>query len=149
MPASLTTVARRYTFVRETEGPNAGYFVNLFQRFAGGVEGDSWCSDFESYVENIAYKGKEPGKRTGSCEEKLAHAKAHGWVVTSPQPDDLFFYVTDTGHPHHVGIVTAVAPLTGIAGNTSEDGASANGDGVWEHTLVAQPKHIVFVRLPR
>lgn len=148
MMPSLSVVARRLSFIREADGANRGAWVNLLQRFCDGVEGDSWCSDFVSFVEDVAYRGHSPSRRTGSCQAKLDHARAKGWVVAEPRVDDLFFFVTDAGHAHHVGIVTASQPLTGIAGNTSYDGRSSNGDGVYEHALRVLPKHIVFVRLP-
>lgn len=78
----------------------------------------------------------------------LADAHAKGYVVTQPQPDDLFFFVNSAGTPHHTGIVIGIAPLTGIAGNTSPTGQSSNGTGVFEHELNVNPLRIVFVRLP-
>ncbi len=149
MSASLSVVARRLDFIRETDGPNAGSWVSFLQRFCDGVEGDSWCSDFLSVVENVAYKGHAPLPRSGVCQVKLDYAKKKGWVVAEPQVDDVFFYVNDAGHAHHTGVVTAPYPaLAGIAGNTSEDGTSDNGTGVFEHPLNVARAHIVFVRLP-
>lgn len=149
MAASLTAVARHLGFVRETEGPNAGAWVEFIQRFGGGAVGQSWCAYFVSLVLDIAYHGRSPLKRSGVCADLLAAASARGWVVSTPVVDDLFFYLTADGHAHHIGIVTAPSPLTGIAGNTSEDGTSANGTGVFEHALSVDPSHIAFVRLPR
>jgi hypothetical protein len=145
MPASLSAVARHFLFVRETEGPNRGAFVDFFQRFTDGRPGDPWCCDFESFVESIAYDGRPPTLRTGSCADKLADADAKGFRVLEPAVDDLYFFLDATGHAHHVGIVTATAPLAGIAGNTSADGSSVNGDGVYEHAIAAGPS-TVFVR---
>lgn len=145
MPASLSTVAARLSFIRETEGPNAGYWVNFLQRFCDGVEGDSWCADFESFVEDVAYKGKNLTPRTGSSDAKLRFCKAKGWIVAQPQLDDLYFYVHSNGVAHHIGIVSGIAPLTGIAGNTSKDGRSSNGDGVYDHAINAAA--CVFARL--
>lgn len=146
--SSLVAIARRFNFVREVGGANTGAWVSLFQRFAGGEDGESWCCDFESYVEMIAYRGRAPGMRTGSCQQKLDHARGRGWVVTDPRVEDLYFFINAAGHAHHIGIVTAIGTLTGIAGNTSEDGASSNGTGVFEHTLTVPRSLIVFVRLP-
>ena len=151
MPASLTAVARHLLFVREATGPNRGAWVEFFQRFSGGVPGDSWCADFVSFVLDVAYHGKAPIVKTGSTQVMLSHARAAGWVVDTPQIDDLYFFVHPDGTPHHVGIVTLVgAPgqtaVLGIAGNTSEDGTSSNGTGVFEHRIVVA--NVVFVRLP-
>ncbi len=147
---SLTAVARRLAFVRETEGANRGAWVQAFQRFTGGRPGDSWCADFLSFVLDVAYHGKSPVPRSGSCAVLLAAARTVGTVQGQPSPDDLFFYVTAAGHAHHVGIVTAVRATgqDGIAGNTSEDGASDNGTGVFEHAISSDPATVVFVRLP-
>jgi hypothetical protein len=80
----------------------------------------------------------------------LAVARAKGYVVNTPQVDDLYFFIDPvSGIPHHVGIVTESTPLTGIAGNTSEDGLSANGTGMFEHAVTVSPTKIVFARLPK
>lgn len=144
-PASLTAVARRLDFVRETSGPNDGAWVNCLQRFTGNAPGASWCASFVCFVLDVAYRGTSPLKKSASCQVLLDAARARGWIVTTPAIDDLFFYVNGANHAHHIGIVTAVAPLTGIAGNTSEDGRSSNGTGVFEHAINAH----VFVRLPK
>lgn len=49
----------------------------------------------------------------------------------------LYLYVNANDHAHHIGFVTSTNPLTGIAGNTSADGTSSNGDGLYEHAIVA------------
>jgi hypothetical protein len=149
MTHSLTTIARRLAFIRETEGPNRGAWVEFLQRFCGGQRGDSWCSQFASVVCDIAYHGQSPLRKSGRSMTRLTDARTKGLVVDIPQADDLFYFVHETGHAHHEGIVTDVFPLTGIAGNTSEDGRSSNGTGVFEHALSVSPSRIVFVRLPK
>lgn len=152
VPASLTAVARHLLFIRETLGPNRGYWVEWLQRQFGGIPGDSWCAYFVSLVLEIAYMGDPPLHGTGSTKTLLAQATTKGYRLpegTPPQPEDLYFFVSlPEGIPHHVGIVTGVNPLTGIAGNTSPDGKSANGTGVFEHALHETP-NLVLVRLPR
>lgn len=145
-PASLTAVARHLLFIRETQGPNRGAWVSMLQRFCHGVDGDSWCADFVSFVLDVAYRGASPLTKTGSTVAMLGQARVRGLVVSDPVIDGLFFYVRADGTPHHVGIVTDVAPLVGIAGNTSEDGLSSNGVGVFEHAIGRA--RTVFVRLP-
>jgi hypothetical protein len=143
-PASLTACARHFLFVRETE-PNHGAWVEFFQRFCNGMPGDSYCCDFVSFIEDVAYHGHAPTVRTGSCQHKLSDAEAKGYVVDDPAVDDLYFFV-DRGVAHHVGIVTGLDPLTGLAANTSPDGLSTNGTGVFEHQIpIAE---CVLVRLP-
>lgn len=144
--------ARRWKFVRETLGPNRGVFVEAFQRIGDGKPGDSWCMDFLSAVLWICYQGPAPLPRTGSCDVAYAVAKQNGWIVQDPKPGDVFFRVRVTNgveDAHHVGLVTSVAPdhVGTIAGNTSEDGASSNGTGVFEHDQ-KRDESMVFVRLP-
>lgn len=146
MTASLAIVARRFLFVREADGPNAGHWVSFFQRFTGNPEGDAWCASFVCVVDDIATKGKRRLRRTASTREMLADLQRRNLIVSAPRVDDLVFSVDSTGIPHHVAIVTATNPLTTVAGNTSEDGTSSNGTGVFEHTVSAA--HKVYARLP-
>ncbi len=143
---SLSVLARHFLFVRETDGPNRGAWVEFFSRFTGNDAGSSWCCSFESFLEDVAYRGHPPTPRTGVCAYKLSQATAQGYVVSSPAVDDLFFFL-ENGVAHHCGIVSGVEPLLAIAGNTSPDGLSANGTGVFEHPIPDGP-NTVFVRLP-
>lgn len=143
--ADLITVARRFSFVRETNGANAGAWVQFMQRLAGGKVGDSWCADFVCLVLAICYYGRRPIINSGSTIELLADCRARGYVVDAPAVGDLCFSVRADGTPHHVALVTATQVLTTIAGNTSPDGRSSNGDGVHEHPVAGR---FVFARLP-
>jgi hypothetical protein len=94
MKASLTAVARHFTFVRETQGANRGAWVQFFQRVAGGQPGDPWCCFFLCRVLDIAYFGHSPLIVTGSCAELLANVRAKGYDLkpsSAVQPDDHFF----------------------------------------------------------
>jgi hypothetical protein len=138
-------IARQFGFIRETLGPNRGVWVEAFQRIGDGKPGDSWCADFVSGVLWIAYQGPPPVPRTGSCDVMWAIAKQY--ETTVPVAGDLFFRIHANGDAHHVGIVTATGPLRGIAGNTSPDGTSSNGTGVFEHPLTLDAE-THFARLP-
>lgn len=153
-------IARQFKFVRETLGPNRGVWVEAFQRLGDGKPGDSWCADFVSGVLWICYQGPPPLPRTGSCDVMWAIAKE--LETKAPQPGDVFFRVRQiqipgvAGKPgkqiddaHHVGFVTQVYPdrVKCIAGNTSEDGQSSNGTGVFENDLRFSPS-LRFARLP-
>lgn len=142
-------IARQFRFVRETLGANRGVFVEAIQRIGDGKPGDSWCMDFVSFVLWVAYQGPAPLPRTGSCAVALEIAKQSGWVTKRPALSDVFFRVNDEGHAHHTGFVTGVYPdrIGSIAGNTSEDGLSSNGTGVFEHVITRAPS-LVFVHLP-
>lgn len=141
-------IARKLGFVREVGGPNRGVWVEAFQRMCNGRPGDSWCCYFVCFVLALAFGGytKSPIVKTGVCQEVYEQAKDEGWVRDKPvQLGDLFLYVNEAGHAHHIGFVTNDNPLTGIAGNTSEDGKSDNGTGVFEHPVNAT----VFIHYPR
>src|SRR3954471_9827145 len=73
-PASLTAVARHLLHVRETRGPNRGFWVSKLQRECGGRPGDPWCADFVSFVLDVAYMGKPPLAPTGSTKAMLTQA---------------------------------------------------------------------------
>jgi hypothetical protein len=144
------TIARQSKFVRETLGPNRGVFVEAFQRIGDGKPGDSWCMDILSFWLWTCYQGPAPLPRTGSCDVAYTVAKQNGWVTKTPQPNDVFFRVElGTDHAHHTGLVTQVYPdrVGSIAGNTSEDGLSSNGTGVFEHDLKFSDT-LKFVHLP-
>ena len=141
---NVVDIARLFSYVRETTIQNRGLRVEAIQHWSQGAYGDSWCAEFATMVLDIYFQGNSPVPRVGSCQIILDLAKREGWVTKTPVPGDLFFYVNQDGHAHHVGFVTQVSPLTGIAGNTSEDGTSSNGDGVHEHAI----NTTVFVHYP-
>lgn len=154
-------IFRQFRFVSETLGPNRGVWVEAFQRIGDGQPGDSWCMDILSAVLWICYQGPAPIPRTGSCNEAYSAAKRLGFLVADPQPGDVFFRVRPSAadaapdsDPHHAGLVTAgwhqanaLTCVGTIAGNTTRDGRSSNGTGVFEHD---QPRddHFRFARLP-
>ena len=134
-------LARQFLYLREAQslGQNMGQRINAVQTWSGGKDaiGTSWCAWFVTFVLDIAYQGKAPIPRMGSCQAILDLAKLKNMVSDVPKVGSLYFYVNPAGHAHHVGFVTSLDPLTGLAGNTSPDGKSANGDGVYEHAISA------------
>lgn len=149
-PASI---AEQYSFVRETLGPNRGIFVESIQRITDNRPGDSWCMSFVSLCLWIAYQQKPPLPRTGACAVAYKVAKQSGWLTETPVRGDVFFRLDlETDHAHHTGFVLATYPddparVSAIAGNTSEDGLSSNGVGVFTHDLKRVPS-LVFVHIP-
>jgi len=143
---TVLEIARLFRFVREAGGQNQGQRVNAIQQWSGGpgALGSSWCAWYATMVLDLAYHGKAPIPRMGSVQAIRELAQRKGWVVTVPHVGDLFLYVNAADHAHHIGIVSALEPLTGIAGNTSSDGTSNNGDGVYEHGINAH----IFIHLP-
>lgn len=132
-------VARQFLYVREAQslGQNRGLRVEAIQHWSGGQTGDSWCTEFVWLVLDISYGGEPPIDRTQSCEALRQLAGQRGWLTSTPTPGCLYLYINAAGLAHHVGFVTVPDPLTGIAGNTSPDGTSPNGDGVYEHEIHA------------
>lgn len=142
-------IARLFLFVREAQaqGQNRGLRVEAIQHWSAGQVGDSWCAEAATMVLDIAFQGNSPIPRQGSCEAIHQFAKANGWLVDTPGPGDLVLSINAAGIAHHVGIVSIVDPLTSIAGNTSPDGTSSNGDGWYEHPI--SPDNKAFVHYPR
>jgi len=98
-------------------------------------------------VLDICFQGDAPIQRQGSCEAVHQLAKTSAWIADAPSVGDLVLSINDQGLAHHVGIVSKVDPLMSVAGNTSEDGTSSNGDRVAEHVI--DPANKVFVHYPR
>lgn len=148
--SDLIAIARLFLYVREAQdlGQNRGLRVEAIQRWSGGSTGDSWCLESLWMWLDLYFQGQSPIPRMQACQDLYEMAREKHWVVDTPQSADLFVYVNDDDHAHHCGIVTAPNPLAGIAGNTSADGASSNGDRVAEHYLIVQPQHIRFIRVP-
>lgn len=153
MKFSASTLARMFSYVREAQGPqNTGCRVEAIQKWSGGSKGDSYCCEFATMILDICFQGSSPVPRLSACQAVYDLAKLKGWVSVEPHVDDLFLYVNAEDHAHHIGIVTGVnrvsnqlLSVSGIAGNTSEDGTSSNGTGVFEHEIHAK----VFVAYPR
>lgn len=147
---NLIEFARQCDYIREA-GPNAGQRVEAVQKWGGGEKGQSWCAYMATLWLDVIYKGNAPIQRTGSCDVILEKARASGWLTETPAVGDLYLFLNSPTDAHHVGVVTAVAQggFTGIAGNTSEDGHSSNGTGVFEHPFTLAPGKIIFVHYPR
>lgn len=147
LATDVVAIARLFLHVREAQstGQNRGLRVEAIQHWSGGQAADSWCVEYVWMVLDLRYAGHPPFDRMQNCEAVRAWAADQGRLRTEPAAGDLFFYLDpSTGRAHHIGIVTGVNPLIGIAGNTSSDGKSANGDRVAEHAIKAK----LFVRLP-
>lgn len=149
---TLVDIARLFLFIREREGAqNEGLRVEAIQKWSGGRKGDSWCCYMLCVWLDLFYQGQLPAplKRTGVCQDVYDVAKAQGWVAELPHVGDIYLYVNEVDHAHHIGLVTDVTAdgFRGISGNTSEDGLSSNGDRVAERQLKLKPT-TKFVRLP-
>lgn len=146
-------IARLFLFVREAGAQNRGIRVEAIQHWSEGQFGDSWCCELATMVLDLAFQGAAPIPRQGSCEAVRQLAIAKGWLSSTPTVGALFLRThPDTGLAHHIGFVSAVNPdgsIGTIAGNTSADGTSSNGDRVAEHTLTPDAGTITYVAYPR
>jgi hypothetical protein len=145
MKYSPTDISRQFLFVREA-GQNKGQRVEAIQHWSGGIAGASWCAYFATMILDICFEGNAPIPRQGAVQGIYDLAKQKGWMVIDPQKDDIFIYVNDVDHAHHIGFITENG--NGIAGNTSSDGKSSNGDGVYEHQISVGP-HVKYIRYPK
>lgn len=148
MKYSPTDIARLFLFLRES-GQNLGQRVEAVQKWSGGAPGDSWCAEFATMILDICFQGSPPIGRLRACQDIYNLAIKNDWLTTAPVKDDLYLYVNDANHAYHIGIVTVDGASIGIAGNTSADGTSSNGDRVAEHGISTNPKYVKYVNYPR
>lgn len=147
---TILDIARLFRFVRELP-TNKGQRVEAIQKWGGGKVGEAWCAYYATMVLDLYYQGKSPIDRTGGCDEILKQARARGLIVDHPVPGDLFLRMKAPDDAVHVGFVTspiAAGKFGRISGNTSQDGLSNNGDGVYERPVPYVPDRYVFIRLP-
>jgi hypothetical protein len=134
-------------WVKEATGQNDGAWVEAIQRITGNKRGDAWCASFVTMVLDIAYRGKNPLKRSASCDMLLEDARTKGWLKDTPEVGDVFLIMKTPTDAVHTGVVTTVgkAAFKSCEGNTNE-GGSRDGWGVFaRQRKIAGVK---FIRLP-
>lgn len=138
-PEALIARARQDLHVRETS-PNQGPVINDMLAGVHCAPGCSWCAAAVCWW--IAHAGLDPSITFHPSASALSLLERNPHlVITDPQPGDVVVWCHDPAkHLGHVGIVTATTRVNGvltsitvIAGNTSADGRSPNGDRVAEH----------------
>lgn len=149
MRSRIVPVAELFAgWVREATNHNDGPWVEAIQRVTGNARGDPWCASFVAFVLDIAYQGKNPLRRTASCDLLLADARAKGWVVDKPGAGDVFLVLRTPTDAVHTGFVRAAgrSSIATVEGNSNDDG-SREGWGV-----VKRPARkiagLAFIRLP-
>lgn len=148
---TVLEIARLFRHVREADKPNTGQRVEAIQKWSGGKVGDSWCCHFVTMVLDLYYEGKSPIPRHGSCDVVLALCMHERRMTDTPLPGDLWFRLRDPTDAVHIGFVTTPirdGAFGQISGNTSEDGLSNNGNGVYERSVKYVPGKVAFARLP-
>lgn len=144
----VPTAMQFVDWLKEATGANDGAWVEAVQRITGNKRGDPWCASWVTFVLDIAYKGKNPLRRTASCDLLLADAKRKGWLVTDPEPGDVFLVMRTAEDAVHTGFVTTAAvdqQVGTVEGNTNA-GGSRDGWGVFARTRPV--KALKFIRLP-
>lgn len=147
MKYSPTDIARQFLFLREAS-QNKGQRVEAVQHWSGGQPGDSWCAEFLTMILDICFQGVPPIGRLRACQDIYDLAKKNSYLVDVPVKDDIYIYVNSVDHAHHIGFITTLAPTIGIAGNTSADGTSSNGDRVAEHSIITGT-NTKYIHYPR
>lgn len=102
---------------------------------------------------DVWYEGLSHIPRTPGCDVVLESARGEGRLTSVPEVGMLYLRLRSPHDAHHIGFVTDVSRwntehvLGTISGNTSRDGTSSNGDGVYEHDItVSDPANtIIFV----
>lgn len=155
--AALVATARKYQNVRESAGANTdgGGFIDQSLGELGLPPGNSWCAAAACKWIRETVKALDQTTVTVKFHRS---ARALGLWELNPdlrvktgdlEPGD--FVIWDHGHGlGHVALVTdtvrvngVLSGLVAIAGNTSADGVSRNGDRVAEHPVTFPNPQIV------
>jgi hypothetical protein len=149
-----------FRYLRETAN-NHGRRVEAVRHWGLGdvASSDSWC-DFMAvgFILDFVFAGESPFPRTeeinGSTDAAMKYGQAQGWEVPLDRAmrGDLIFSIhppdaPEPGKAHHVAMLEDPDTFQVIAGNTSEDGISSNGDRVAEHVVSKANK--VAIQYPR
>lgn len=148
MRAQIVPVAQLLVgWVKEASGQNDGAWVESIQRITGNRRGDPWCASFVAWVLDIAFQGKNPLPRSGSCDVLLEAARSRKWLQADPEVGDVFLIMRTKTDAVHTGIVTAVSPtaVRTIEGNTNAAGAR---DGWGVFVRERNRKGLAFIRIP-
>lgn len=159
---TIPQIARLFLPLREAQsiGQNMGQRVNAVQLWTSGPSafGESWCDDWAWLVLDLYFEFQCPFPRTASTDVTLKYARDNDIIVDEPEEGDLILSLNSSTDAHHIAIYTSGwAPqsdgsyrMVTIAGNTSEDGKSSNGDRVAEHEVrFASRDKFAVVRVPK
>lgn len=137
--------------LEDPKGSNAGYGVELIQGATGNKKGDAWCQSAVYYAGRLALGEAWPGKKTASCDEALAAARAKKRVFSTPQRGDQFFLMSSanpTTDAIHTGFVTEVhadGTFSTLEGNTNPKGGR-EGWGYYERRRDPKTQTYLFYR---
>lgn len=125
---------------------NRGPFVELCQATGHGKPGDAWCADLVTRVGTTMFDAW-PLPATGSVAEIVAFAIAHGLLVDTPEPGDLFAVWFDSLNrfAHIGGVVQQLEPriIDSVSGNTTDPKVHVEGANSREGWCVShRPWHL-------
>lgn len=143
----IVAQARKYQGLLESPpGSNSGPEIDQWLAFVHQPPGQSYCAAFACSMVHDARVALGLAALTFRKSASALHLLEINadLITTDPQPGDLVVF----DHSHglgHVAIVTGQG--TSIAGNTSADGKSRNGSGVFEHAYdVNDPQIAGYIR---
>lgn len=144
----IVKTARTYiNVVEDPLGSNSGPLIDDWLAFVGGIPGDPWCAAFSCVVVHEArmLEKMPPLEFRRSSGALLLLIINDALKTDDPQPGDLIIWDHGGGRGH-VSIKTG--DVSHIAGNTSPDGKSRNGTGVYEHGYdPADPQIAGYIRV--
>lgn len=131
----LLKIAQSYSWVRETQGQNAGEAVAHFLEEVNLNDPEPWCAAFVSTVGIDAFGADWPLHRTASCANLGADADKKRLLFYWPVPGAVFLLWSPTKQRfHHTGFIIGPADKKDewwtVEGNTNE-GGSPEGIGVF------------------
>lgn len=148
MKSRVVPTAEQFVgWVTEATRLNDGPWVEAILRLTGNRKGDPWCASFVTMVLDIAYRGKNPLKRSASCDVLLEDARGKGWLTPEPSVGDVFLVMRAPNDAVHTGVVARAGTRTvlTIEGNTNP-GGSRDGWGVFARERACAG--LSFIRLP-
>ncbi len=147
---AILSVAPQFIGKGEEGQNNQGFWINIFRRGMRVWGGGEWCSQYCSFVVELACYGagkRRPYRvRHRSAKKFFYKCVKYGKIVTDPEPGDIELRKRTKGH--HVEIVSKVrenGSRTNIAGNVGSHPAVVRH--VWRRRLADDGAHVAFVRL--
>lgn len=153
----LLTVARSFTWVRETAGSNRGEVVDQIHRSTGDdpAKRNPWCAEFVAYIGMAVLGTGWPVPRVWGCAALGEFGAANGALHDVPAPGAIFLLWGPNVQPaprfRHCGFVgqqVAEGAWATVEGNTNTDG-SPDGTGVYarQRTFAAADRFLYWWEL--
>lgn len=125
----LIFFARKYTYVRESNGPNRSKEIDLWNKYTGASMGSPYCASFVSYIHKEAGIKGPLSAWSPDCVAK------NNIKFSDVQHGDVFgMYFASKGRVAHTGFIdqikgSMVYTVEANTSPTSSYGASSDRDG--------------------